>query len=110
MSDTNEDMEVLRSEVEVGWTVDITDHDDLNDSRKGAKITAVTPDGMTIRPSRPWPSQGRSFPFMNFTWDGKEVVSGRTVHLYVVGTSITSRSRPGGRRLIKTFVFHPPRP
>lgn len=105
----NDDLNALIAEVGVGWRVDITDHDYLNDSRKGVKVTAIREDGVTLRPKRVWASQGRAFSTMHLTWDGLEV-TGRTARLYVMGTSITSRTTPGVRRLAKVFVFEPPLP
>lgn len=99
----------LKAEVAEGWKVKIADHDYLGDSRDDVTVTAVTEDGLVLTPKRPWASQGRSFRTMNFTWSGTREVTGRTVRLYTVGTSITSRSTPGVRRLVKTFTFSPPR-
>lgn len=104
---TDDGLNVLIDEVTVGWRVDITDHDYLNDSRKGVEVTAIRDDGVTLRPKRAWSSQGRGLPVMHLTWESLEV-TGRTARLYVMGTSITSRTAPGVRRLVKTFVFKPP--
>lgn len=97
-----------RPDVREGWTVVITDHDYLNDSRDNVTVTDVREDGATLRPRRPWSSQGRRFPTMNITWTRLEW-SGNTARLYTMPTGITSRSTPGVRRLIKTFAFAPPR-
>jgi hypothetical protein len=42
---------------------------------------------------------------MNFHWDGRKEVDGRTVHLYTTPPAHTGKPR----RLIKTFVFSPPK-
>jgi len=103
------DLDKLRAEVAVGWKVRITDHDHSSESRDDVTVTEVRADGMTLTPRRPWSSQGRKFSTMWFPWENKDEVSGRTVRLYTVGTGITSRSQPGVRRLVKTYVFEPPR-
>lgn len=104
-----EALATLRSQITVGWKVKITDHDYLNDSRDDVTVTAVHDDAHILTPRRPWSSQGRKFPHMSFTWSGDLEVDGRTVRLYRTATSITSRSYPGQRQLVKTFVFTPPR-
>lgn len=96
----------LRAEITAGWTVDITDHDYLGDSREGARVDQVTDDGLIIRPRHPWSSQGRSFPFTSFTWDGDREADGHTVRLYHTPPPHTGKSR----RLIKTYRFRPPTP
>lgn len=95
---------VLRAEITVGWTVRITDFDYLAGSRDDVTVTAVHASGLTLRTKRPWSSQGRRFPTMNFTWDGDRRVTGRKVNLYHTPPPHTGRSR----RLTKTFVFSPP--
>lgn len=102
-------MAALRAEITEGWTVKIINHDYITDSRDDVTVTRVRDDGLDLTAKRAWASQGRKFPTMNFTWGGDREVTGRTVRLYSVGTSITSRTTPGVRRLIKTFVFTPPR-
>jgi hypothetical protein len=108
------DLAALRAEVAEGWKVKITDHDYLNDSRDDVTVTRVTDNGLVLTPFRPWSSQGRKFVSMIFTWDKEEEgvtgrndqeVSGRTVHLYHTPPPHTGKSR----RLVKTFVFSPPR-
>jgi hypothetical protein len=103
------DLAELRARVAVGWTVDITDHDYISDSRDGSRVTEVTDTGIVIKPLQPLASQGRRFPTVRLTWSDEMVTEGDTVHLYRVGTAITSRSTPGIPRLSKTYRFHPPR-
>lgn len=108
-------LDTLRAEVTVGWRVKIINHDYINDSRDAVTVIAVSDEGVTLKPKHPWSSQGRSFPTMNFTWreDEEETVTGRndqevdgrTVRLYHTPPPHTGKSR----RLIKTFVFSPPR-
>ncbi|MER6605733.1 hypothetical protein ABT282_07410 [Streptomyces sp. NPDC000927] len=98
----------IREQIQEGWRVRIIDHDYINDSRD-ATVDAVTPDGLTLRADRPWSSQGRKFPTMNFTWDGDHTVEGMTVHLWTTPNSTTSRSTKGVRRRVKTFKFTPPK-
>jgi hypothetical protein len=104
MSNT-EALIALKQEITVGWRVKIIDHDYINDSRDDVTVTEVRADHLTLRPKRAWSSQGRSFPTMNFTWGGDRVVDGRTVRLYHTPAPHTGKSR----RLIKTFVFSPPK-
>lgn len=99
----------LATEIATGWTVDITDHDYLNDSRDGARVEKVTDNILVLRPRHAWSSQGRKFPQMNFTWDATDLEvqeDGHTVRLYRTPPPHTGKSR----RLIKTFRFHPPTP
>jgi hypothetical protein len=105
----NDDLAALIEEVEAGWRVDITNHDYTNDSRDDVEVTEVRDDGVILRPKRPWSSQGRGFSTMHLTWENLEV-TGRIARLYIMGTSITSRTTPGVKRLAKTFTFRPPRP
>jgi hypothetical protein len=65
----------------------------------------VTADGLVLTPRKPWASQGRKFPTMNFTWDGDRVIDGNRVRLFHTPPRHTGKTR----RLIKTFVFSPPR-
>lgn len=98
----------LRDEITVGWTVKITDHDYLNNSRDRVTVTTVTDNGLTLTPKRPWSSQGRRYPTMHFTWDDngdRHEIDGHTVRLYRTPPPHTGKSR----RLIKTFEFAPPR-
>jgi hypothetical protein len=104
-----EALAALRAEVTVGWRVKITDHFYLSESRDDAKVTSVLDDAFILTPRRPWSSQGRSFPHMPFTWTGDMEIDGHTVRVYRTATSITSRSYPGERQLVKTFVFSPPK-
>jgi hypothetical protein len=104
MSNT-EAMDALRSEITVGWRVKIIDHDYLNDSRDDVTVEQVTDTGLILYPRRPWSSQGRSLSTMTFRWDGDLEVDGRTVHLFHTPPPHTGKPR----RLIKTFVFTPPR-
>lgn len=106
---TDNDLSALIEEVEVGWRVDIANHDYGDDSRDDVEVTEIQDDGVILRPKRAWSSQGRSFPTMHLTWDNLEV-TGRTARLYIMGTSITSRTTPGVKRLARTFTFRPPRP
>ncbi|MFK0179644.1 hypothetical protein ACIQVR_27160 [Streptomyces xanthochromogenes] len=96
-------MQKLRNAIQDGWIVHITDHDYLDDSRD-AVVENVTSSGMTLRLSKPWTSQGRKFPTMEFSWDGDRSVEGTTVRLYHTPPRHTGKSR----RLIKTFEFTPP--
>lgn len=101
-----DDLIALKAEVAVGWHVKIIDHDHLNDSRDNVTVSQVTGNGLLLRPKRPWSSQGRSYPVMNFAWeDGDQEVDGRRVRLYHTPAPHTGKSR----RLLKTFVFSPPR-
>lgn len=99
------DLEKLQAEVQVGWTVKIVDHDHLNDSRDDVTVDEVRPDGLTLRAKKPWSSQGRKYPTMNFTWANKDEVDGHRVRLYHTPPARTGKAR----RLIKTFVFTPPK-
>lgn len=99
------DTERLRNEITPGWTVKITDHDYLNDSRDDVTVHLVESDGsLILRAKRPWSSQGRKFTNMIFEWDGDREVSGRTVRLYHTPPPHTGKSR----RLVKTYEFAPP--
>lgn len=101
----------LRERVTTSWTVDITDHDYISDSRDGSPITGVTeqPPGVVITPLKPWVSQGNRFRTMRLNWVDNMVTEGNTVRLYRVPTRTGSRSTPGVPSLVKTFRFHPPR-
>lgn len=103
--DNTEALAALRAEITVGWTVKITDHDYINDSRDNVTVAQVRADHLILRPWRAWGSQGRKFSTMTFTWGGDREVDGRTVRLYTTPLPHTGKSR----RLIKTFVFAPPR-
>jgi hypothetical protein len=94
----------LKAEITAGWRVKITDHDYGNGSRDDVTVIEVRADRLTLRPKRPWSSQGRSFSTMNFTWWGDKEVTGRTVNLFHTPPPHTGKSR----RLIKTFTFIPP--
>lgn len=104
-----EALAALRQEITVGWKVKIIDHDYLSDSRDNVTVTSVFPDAHILTAQPAWSSQGRSYPNMSFTWTGDLEVDGRTVRFYVTATGTTSRSYKGERRLVKTFVFSPPR-
>ena len=97
-----------RPDVRIGWKVRILDNDYLNDSRDDVTVTHVSDVGVTLRPRRPWGSQGRKFPTMDVSWERLEW-HGNTARLYRVATSITSRSYPGQKQLVKVFEFSPPR-
>lgn len=100
----------LRARVTVGWTVDITGHDYINDSRDGALVEQVTDDGsLIIRRKKAVASQGRGFDSLRLDWDGELDADGDTLHLWTIPTAITSRSTPGVPRRVKSFRFHPPR-
>lgn len=105
MTDNAEALAALRREIVAGWRVKIVDHDYIMDSRDHVTVIEVRADHLTLRPKRPWSSQGRSFPTMNFTWGDNKEVDGRTVRLYTTPAPHTGKSR----RLIKTFVFSPPK-
>jgi hypothetical protein len=94
----------LRDEIQTGWSVKITDHDYISDSRDDVTVTAITADGLTLKSKRGWSSQGRKYPTMRFTWDGDREIDGHTVRLYHTPPLRTHKVR----RLIKTFVFSPP--
>ncbi|MFI2616632.1 hypothetical protein [Streptomyces sp. NPDC018584] len=96
-------MQDLKSMIRDGWTVRITDHDSITESRD-AVVENVTESGMTLRASKPWASQGRKFPTMSFAWEGDKEIDGNTVRLYHTPPPRTGKSR----RLIKTFEFAPP--
>lgn len=103
---STEAMAALRSEITTGWRVQIVNHDYIADSRDDVTVTSVHDDGtMVLTPRKPWASQGRKFPHMSFAWTGDLEVNGRTVRLYHTPPPHTGKSR----RLIKTFVFTPPR-
>lgn len=104
-----EALRALRNEIISGWKVKITDHDYLADSRDDVTVIEVRANHMILRPKRPWGSQGRNFPTMTFTWGSDLEIDGRTVRLYVTAAGTTSRSYKGERRLVKTFVFTPPK-
>lgn len=103
---TDNDRTALSAEITTGWTVDITDHDYLADSREGATVERIIDGDLILKARRPWHSQGRSFPHMSFTWTGDLEVDGHTVRLYRTPPPHTGKSR----RLVKTFRFHPPKP
>lgn len=99
------EMDALREQIKPGWTVKIIDHDYGNDSRDDVTVEQVASWGMTLRPKKPWSSQGRSFPTMTFPWNGEgKEVSGLCVRLYHTPPPHTGKSR----RLVKAFVFSPP--
>lgn len=106
------DLDELRAQLADGWTVKITDHDYLNDSREGT-LYNVTPEGFRVRFKRPVQSQGRTYPGSLFLWDlrdgDKHVREGNTVHFYVMGRSLTSRTTPGKLRLCKSYTFSAPK-
>jgi hypothetical protein len=85
--------------------VKITDHDYLSESRDDVTVTSVGTDYLILLSKKPWSSQGWTFPAMNFAWGGDKEVDGRTVRLYRTPSPHTGKSR----RLIKTFVFTPPK-
>lgn len=105
------DIQELKDMIQVGWKVEITDHDYLNNSGT-ATITEITEFGMTLTRRYPVSSQGRSFPSMLLSWDlkdgDKHVREGNTIHFYVMGRAITSRSTPGVHRLCKSYKFIAP--
>lgn len=123
---TMNDITTLAAEITDGWTVDITDHDYLNDSREGARVE-VKPSGLVLRPRRPWSSQGRSYPTMQVVLDPARdwEVDGYTLRLYRrkqvhryenipgPGKRVRSLGRiddpSGAREIVKTFRFHPPK-
>ena len=105
MSDTNA-LDTLKAEITAGWRVKITDHDYISDSRDDVTVTEVSEDGsLMLTPKRPWSSQGGTLTFMWFTWSGDKEVTGRKVRLYHTPPPHTGKSR----RLIKTFIFSPPK-
>jgi hypothetical protein len=104
------DMEKLRAEITAGWKVRLINHDYGSEGRDDCVVEDVTDDGFTIRPKRPWSSQGKRFTTLSFSWDnGIKEVTGRKVNSYAMPTAITSRSTPGVRRLAMTYIFEPPR-
>ena len=102
-------LEELKAQIKPGWTVRIIDHQTLSEGRDKVKVEEVREDGLLLRPSRPWSSQGRTFPTYLFTWDGDLEVEGFKVHRFWTPTAITSRSTPGVRQVVKTFVFSAPK-
>lgn len=98
----------LRERITTEWTVDITDHDCLSDSREGAAVDTVTAHGLILRPRRPWSSQGNPLPTMTLPWSDCMVAVKNVVGLYRLPTSMGSRSTPGVPALVKTFRFNPP--
>ena len=102
---TAEALTALRAEIIAGWRVKITDHDHLNDSRDEVTVIEVRYNRLILRPKRPWSSQGRSFPTMDFLWGGDKEAVGNTVRLYHTPPPHTGKPR----RLIKTFEFFPPK-
>lgn len=100
-----EALAALKAEITVGWRVKIIDHDNIADSRDEVTVTEVHDNHLVLRSKRPWSSQGRSFPTMDFRWIGDEEADGRTVRLYTTPPPHTGKPR----RLIKTFVFTPPK-
>lgn len=100
----------LRARVTAGWTVDITDHDYISDSRDGALVERITDDGaLIIKPKKGWSSQGRGFGFTRLIWGGEMDADGDTLHVWTIPTGVTSRSTPGVPRRVKSYRFHPPR-
>lgn len=100
----------LRARITAGWTVDITDHDSISDSRDGALVERINDDGaLIIRPKKGWSSQGRGFGFTRLTWDGETDADGDTLHVWRIPTSTGSRSTEGVPGRVKSFRFHPPR-
>lgn len=96
----------LSARITPGWTVDITDHDYLADSREGAHVEQISSEGMIFRPRRPWSSQGRTFTVGSLAWEGGDwEFDGDTARLFHTPPPHTGKSR----RLIKTYRFHPPR-
>ena len=99
-------MDRLRIEIEVGWKVRIIDHDHASEGRDDVTVTEVTADGATLTPKRPWTSQGRRLETMRFRWNtGDRVIQGRTMWFYYTPAPHTGKPR----RLVKTFIFEPPR-
>lgn len=87
-----------------GWTVDVTDHDYIADSRDGAVVETVTGKGFTYRPRKSWSSQGRKFTVGSVSWEGGDwEFNGLTAMLYHTPPAHTGKPR----RLIKTYRFHP---
>lgn len=101
---TTEQINELRDKITTEWTVKITNHDYLNDSRDDVKIQDVTPGAIVMRPAKAWASQGRKFPTTIFTWDGDMEVEGTTVHVFHTPPPHTGKSR----RRIKTYKFIAP--
>jgi hypothetical protein len=107
----------LLTHIQPGCPVTITDHEYTSESRDNATVEKIDGSGVTIRPSRPWSSQGQAFRVTVLTWQGdlewKATGDARHgnrrfhVDLYVTPTSITSRSTPGNRKLVKTYTFFP---
>lgn len=105
MSDTMPAVRALAAQITTDWTVDITDHDYLSDSRDGAAVVMVDADGIRMQPKRPWFSQGRTFTVGSLSWnDGDWQVDGHVLRLYHTPPPHTGKSR----RIIKTYRFYPP--
>lgn len=108
-ADRAERVAQLRAQVTAGWTVDITDHDCINNGRDGAVVEKVNDDGsMIIELKKALSSQGRGFSSVRLTWDGETDADGTTLHLWTIPTGVTSRSTPGVPRRVKSYRFHPP--
>jgi hypothetical protein len=110
----NDRTATLAAEITTGWTMDYYSPHNRDDDRIGARIEHVTPGGFTLRPRKPWGSQGRKYPTMNFTWDRDMEVTatadGYRLDIYDTPTSTTSRGTKGVRRRLTTHYLHQPRP
>lgn len=97
----------LIEDVAEDWNVVITDHMHSSESRDIVKIESIREDGLTLRPRRPWSSQGRSFPVSSLSWEGLEI-EGLVAQRYTVATGTTSRTTEGVRYVSRTYTFQPP--
>lgn len=100
-----EQMNELRKRITTDWTVNIVDHECLNNSRDNVEIREVTKDAIVMRPGKMWASQGRKFSTMTFTWSGELELDGLRVHIFRTPAPHTGKSR----RCVKTFEFIPPK-
>lgn len=101
-------LDTLASEIQKGWRVKIIDHDYLNDSRDDVEVTSVYEDRVVLTSKRFWHSQERRFTTTVLGWrvdPASMEVEGRTVRIYHTPPPHTGKSR----RLIKTYIFMPPR-
>lgn len=106
----HEGMQAIRSEIQVGWRVDMRDYAYTPDSREGT-VVALDESGITIKPSRPWRSQGMTFPLTLLLWvphpgSSEREYGHRKVHLYRTPPRHTGKPR----ELARTYTFTPPRP
>lgn len=104
-------LDELLSTVQVGWKVKITNHQYGSEGRDDCTVVDLLESGWTIKPRRPWMSQGRYYRTLNLSLEGGDdfEIDGLKLTTFYTPTAITSRTTPGVRQPVKTYTFEKPR-